>query len=263
QRRSRGDRCTPPFFRALDALAVDDRGGWACFSSGLLSTFHVKSMVDTIQRAVVVPKREVAIHRAARGQILRDRAPLAARAQHVHQAVDHVADAHRSLATPALRRWNDRCDESPFLVCQVAGIAKLAAVISTAVLVRPHRRYPANRADAIESQVIPTIQDVFGRTLSKYRRFLLFVLVIGMSGSARGQEIWLSPNAPVAAVGTPGVPDLLEMFHADAPWPRAASIVSVFVLSTQYLLHVSEENLALVVESPSEIIARFDRAFSP
>src|SRR6185437_10858847 len=120
-----------------------------------------------IQRAVVVPKREVAIHRAARGQILRDRAPLAARAQHVHQAVDHVADAHRSLATPALRRWNDRCDESPFLVCQVAGIAKLAAVISTAVLVRPHRRYPANRADAIESQVIPTIQDVFGRTLRK------------------------------------------------------------------------------------------------
>src|SRR6185312_7684504 len=166
QRRSRGDRCTPPFFRPLDALAVDDRGDWACFSSGLLSTFHVKSMVDTIQRAVVVPKREVAIHRAARGQILRDRAPLAARAQHVHQAVDHVADAHRSLATPALRRWNDRCDESPFLICQVAGIAKLAAVVATAVLVRPHRRYPANRADAIESQVIPTIQDVFGRTLS-------------------------------------------------------------------------------------------------
>jgi hypothetical protein len=41
----------------------------------------------------------------------------------------------------------------------------MAAVIAMAVLVRPHRRHPAHRVTAIESQPIPMIQDVFGQTL--------------------------------------------------------------------------------------------------
>jgi hypothetical protein len=35
----------------------------------------------------------------------------------------------------------------------------------TAILVRPHLKTPANRTTAMESQVIPMIQDVFGSTL--------------------------------------------------------------------------------------------------
>jgi uncharacterized glyoxalase superfamily protein PhnB len=42
----------------------------------------------------------------------------------------------------------------------------LAAVIPTAILVRPHRAAPANRTTDMESQVIPMIQDVMGQTLS-------------------------------------------------------------------------------------------------
>ena len=58
---------------------------------------------------------------------------------------------------------NFRLGQTPFFIGQVAGIAKLAPIISAAVLVRPHRRHPANRAVAIESQVTPMTQDVVGQ----------------------------------------------------------------------------------------------------
>jgi hypothetical protein len=58
----------------------------------------------------------------------------------------------------------------------------LAAVIPTAILVRPHRAAPANRTTDMESQVIPMIQDVMGQTLRaglvcirSPSRYLLFV----------------------------------------------------------------------------------------
>jgi len=46
-------------------------------------------------------------------------------------------------------------DNGPFLVRQVAGIPQLAAVISAAVLGRPHAQAPANRITS--KRIIPTI----------------------------------------------------------------------------------------------------------
>ena len=48
-------------------------------------------MMDAIQRAVPVPQAEVIMHGASGRQILGQRAPLAAGAQNVHHAVDHLA----------------------------------------------------------------------------------------------------------------------------------------------------------------------------
>ena len=70
----------PPFFRALDALAIYDGGGRTGFPLSKFETFHVECMVDSIQRAVVVPQVEVIMHRAARRQVFGKRSPLAARA---------------------------------------------------------------------------------------------------------------------------------------------------------------------------------------
>jgi hypothetical protein len=121
--------------------------------------------MDAIQRPIVVPQGEVAMHRAAGRKVLRKSAPLAAGAQDIHQAIDHVPHGDRALAAAPLRRRDQRFHKRPFLVGQVARIAKMAAVIAMAVLVRPHRRHPAHRVTAIESQPIPMIQDVFGQTL--------------------------------------------------------------------------------------------------
>src|SRR5688572_25638963 len=67
-----------PFFCALHALAVHDTGGWTGFTLGLLTAFHIQSVMHLLQRAVPAPLTEVAVHRTARWQVLGDVAPLAA-----------------------------------------------------------------------------------------------------------------------------------------------------------------------------------------
>ena len=59
-------------------------------------------MMDAIQRAVPVPQAEVIMHGASGRQILGQRAPLAAGAENVHHAVDHLADSERRLPPPGL-----------------------------------------------------------------------------------------------------------------------------------------------------------------
>src|SRR5947209_20330006 len=83
------DRCKPPFFSALHALAIDDGGGRAGFSFALLPTRHIKRVMDAIQRAVVAPQVEIVEKCAAWWQIFRDRTPLASRAQNIHDPVHH------------------------------------------------------------------------------------------------------------------------------------------------------------------------------
>ena len=90
-----------PLFRALHALAVHDAGGRARLTVNLLAAFHVERVGHLLQRAIPAPPAEIAVHRAARGQVLRDVAPLAAGAQHIHHAVDHLAHADGALATVA------------------------------------------------------------------------------------------------------------------------------------------------------------------
>jgi len=77
----------PAFFRAFHALAVDDGGGRAGFPFGQFPTLDVELVVDAIERAVVVPAAEIVIRGAARRQIPRQRGPLAAGRQDVHQMV--------------------------------------------------------------------------------------------------------------------------------------------------------------------------------
>ena len=71
----------PPFFRALDALAVDDRGGRARLARGGLAALRIKRVVDAIERAVPAPQVEIILQRRARRQVLSDRPPLTAGAQ--------------------------------------------------------------------------------------------------------------------------------------------------------------------------------------
>src|SRR5271169_7126780 len=84
-------RCGAPFFRALDALAVDDRGGRACFARRGFPALQVERLADALERSAPTPKIEVIVERRARWQVLRDGAPLAVGAEDVHEAVDDLA----------------------------------------------------------------------------------------------------------------------------------------------------------------------------
>lgn len=98
--------------------------------------------MDPLQRPVVVPQIEIAVHRAAWWQVFGDRAPLAPRAQHVRQPVDHFSQVHAALATAAFGRWDQQGETRPLLIRQIAGIAQTAPIVASPILLRPHPTRP-------------------------------------------------------------------------------------------------------------------------
>src|SRR3954451_3367519 len=107
------------------------------------------------------PLAEIAVHRATRGQVLRDVAPLAAGAQHIHYPVDHLTHVGGALATAALSRRDQRLDMRPLRIGEVAWITQLVAVVAVAVLGRPHRA-PRQRVPRSESQPTEPLQALIG-----------------------------------------------------------------------------------------------------
>ena len=79
------------------------------------------------------PQAEVIMHGASGRQILGQRAPLAAGAQNVHHAVDHLADSDAPFAAAGLARRDQRLDMRPFRIGQVARITQFVAVVARAV----------------------------------------------------------------------------------------------------------------------------------
>ena len=126
----------------------------------LLPARHEQRVMDPLQRAVVVPQVEVVVHRGAGRQILGDRPPLATRAQHVHQAVDHRPKIDAAPAPAPLGRRDQRFNQRPFRIRQVARIAKPAPVVASTVLVRPHQQPP--NLSCLESQITHETQYVAG-----------------------------------------------------------------------------------------------------
>src|SRR6266436_8101672 len=128
-----------PLFGAFHALAVDDGCGWTGFPLRSFATLLIQRVVDSFQCAVICPQIEVVVDRAFRRQVFRDRAPLTAGRENVHEAVHHLPHDHRALATASLAWRDQRLNQSPFVVGQIARISQLAAVVTAAVLARPHR----------------------------------------------------------------------------------------------------------------------------
>src|SRR5271169_2970477 len=87
-----------PFFCALHALTVDDRGGGAGLAPLLRAAEFVKRIMHTPQPSAPAPGVEVAAHRALRGKILGKIAPLATGAQQIHDGVE--GSPHVGLASP-------------------------------------------------------------------------------------------------------------------------------------------------------------------
>ena len=74
----------------------------------------------------------------ASGRQIGQRAPLAAGAQNVHHAVDHLADSDAPFAAAGLARRDQRLDMRPFRIGQVARITQFVAVVARAVVGSPH-----------------------------------------------------------------------------------------------------------------------------
>src|SRR4029453_2686732 len=79
-----------PLFLRFHALAVDDGGGRTGLPLLSIATLLVKRVGNSFQCAVIGPQVEVVIDRAFRGQVFRDRPPLTAGRENVHEAVPPV-----------------------------------------------------------------------------------------------------------------------------------------------------------------------------
>jgi hypothetical protein len=161
----------PKGFSALHALAVNDAGGEPGFSFRLLAAFDVKRVMQTIERAVLIPQTKVTVHGAARGKVLGKIAPLAARAQYIHHTVHDGAHINAPPAVAAFGGRNQRFDMPirnlclqsllrPLIILHVAGVSQMIAVVSLTVVVRPYRRSSRIKLASLESQMILLIQQV-------------------------------------------------------------------------------------------------------
>src|SRR6266851_3945475 len=128
-----------PLFCAFHALAVDDGGGRTGFPLLSFATLLIERVVNSFQRAVICPQIEVVVDRAFRRQVFRNRAPLTASRENVHQAVHHLPHDYRALISATLARRDQWFHQSPFVVGQITRISQLAAIVTGAVLARPHR----------------------------------------------------------------------------------------------------------------------------
>ena len=94
------------------------------------------------------------MHGASGRQILWAAAPLAAGAQNVHHAVDHLADSDAPFAAAGLARRDQRLDMRPFRIGQVARITQFVAVVARAVVGSPHGAPQEQIHHPRESQLI-------------------------------------------------------------------------------------------------------------
>jgi len=144
-------RPRPPVFRALHALAVDDRGRRAGLAASQFSALYIERVVDAIESAIGLPAQEVIVHRAARRKIGRNRRPLTPGSQNIHDTVDNCAFRDSALVATLLRWRDQRPDDRPLFVSQIARIAQLTAIIASTIFRRPPPTAPANRPTTIES----------------------------------------------------------------------------------------------------------------
>ena len=87
--------------------------------------------MDAIEGTVAAKAVEIIVKRRARRQVLRNGAPLAAGAEDVHQAVDHLVLVDMASVAAALGRRNERLDMRPFRVSQIARITQSTAIVAS------------------------------------------------------------------------------------------------------------------------------------
>ena len=128
-----------PLFGALDALAIDDRGGGAGFAFRLLAACDVERLMNAIQHTIALPPDEVAVHRAVRRKVLRQIAPLATGTQDIHHPVHGRPHVDPALATAGLGRRNQRFNIRPLVIRQIARVSQVITIVFRSVLKRRGR----------------------------------------------------------------------------------------------------------------------------
>src|SRR5687767_8845655 len=94
--------------------------------------------MDAPQGAVPVPQIEVLPDRAARREVLWQGLPLAPRPEHIEDGVEHLAHVDRPRTPAAFGRPDQRRNQRPFCIGQIARVAQSVPIRSGTMLGIPH-----------------------------------------------------------------------------------------------------------------------------
>lgn len=123
-----GYRTRRPVLQGRAARMADRRDRHRRLTLIRLQANSVKCLVDTNQRAVVVPAAEIFVQRGAWWQVPRDRRPLAPRAQDVDQTIHDLSEVNGPLVATSPRGRDERFDQGPLFVCQIAWMTQPGSV---------------------------------------------------------------------------------------------------------------------------------------
>jgi hypothetical protein len=141
-----------------------------CGRTGLpasqLTALYIQHTVHAIQGSIVIPTTQIFLDLAARRNLSWQSRRLAAGAEDVNHPIHYRPHIHCPLVAALLGRWDQRPNQTPFLVRHLAPVAQPATVTPTPVLHRPHAFSPADCCNPSEPRVTQTIQNVLVRTLS-------------------------------------------------------------------------------------------------
>ena len=77
--------------------------------------------MDEIESAIPTPQVEIIVQGRARRQVFRDGPPLTTGGENVHEAIHNLAQDHRAFVAAAPAWWDQRFNQFPFVVGEVAG----------------------------------------------------------------------------------------------------------------------------------------------
>lgn len=123
---------------ALDRLGVDDRERWAGLAACPLAVQDDQVMVDLLHVAAVTEQAPVVVAQARRRQVPRHGVPRYAVAQDVADAVHDLMQRMTPRPPALLRDRQQRLQDRPFFVGEIAEISPLTTVILPSVLSHPN-----------------------------------------------------------------------------------------------------------------------------
>jgi hypothetical protein len=104
-------------------LTIDDpHAGLPCAARGL-AQIPTQGVMHPLPDACTSPGPEIMVDGLVGRKLSREQAPLAAAPQHVEDGIEHLAHIGRARATTGFGRGNERCQEGPFRLGEIGGIA--------------------------------------------------------------------------------------------------------------------------------------------
>src|SRR5215213_12010515 len=126
-------------------------------------------MMNAAERAVPFPQVEILPDRAPGRQVLRKSLPLTACPEHVEDGIEHLTDIHRPRPPTALGRTDQRRNERPFSIGEIALITQSTPIRCPPVLRLPHEAPRSKSGARSESQLTPPTQLLSGLALRAWR----------------------------------------------------------------------------------------------